>query len=81
MRVDFASFKVDVQAETSEGEHPHVYTFFKVIYHFEGQGIDPAKLMKMVLLSQERYCGVAAMLRQAAPLAYEVYLNGVRIDN
>ena len=81
MRVGFSSFSVDAHSETSQGDHPHVYTSFKVIYRFEGEGVDPSKPMKMVTLSQEKYCGVAEMMRRIAPLTFEVYLNGELIDD
>lgn len=79
MRVEFDEIEIEADAELSD-EVPSVYTSMTLKYRFEGKNIDPSKPLKMVGLSQERYCGVANMLRQAAPVAFEVYLNGVRID-
>lgn len=79
MRVEFDRIEIEADAEKND-EVPATYTSLTLKYRFEGQGIDPAKPLKMVGLSQERYCGVANMLRQVAPIAFEVYLNGVRID-
>lgn len=78
MRVDFDKVEIEVDAEKSD-EMPVVYRSMTVRYRFEGAGIDPAKPLKMVTLSQERYCGVSAMLRQVCPVSVEVYLNGERI--
>lgn len=78
MRVDFDKVEIEVDAEKSD-EMPVVYCSMTVRYRFEGAGIDPAKPLKMVTLSQERYCGVSAMLRQVCPVSVEVYLNGERI--
>lgn len=79
MRVEFQKIEIEADAEKSD-EIPATYTSMTLKYRFEGKGIDPAKPLKMVDLSQERYCGVANMLRQVAPITFEVYLNGERID-
>lgn len=79
MRVEFERVEIEADAEKSD-EIPVVYTAMTLKYRFEGKGIDPSKPLKMVSLSQERYCGVADMLRKVAPIAFEVYLNGERID-
>jgi putative redox protein len=42
------------------------------VYEFRGRNLPEDKLKKAVDLSQERYCSVSAMLRQAAKLTYEV---------
>ncbi|HIW11095.1 MAG TPA: OsmC family protein [Candidatus Rikenella faecigallinarum] len=78
MRVEYDRLEIDVEAEKTD-EMPVVYRSMTLRYRFEGQGIDPSKPLKMVSLSQERYCGVSAMLRQVCPVAVEVYLNGERI--
>lgn len=80
MRVEFDKFEVEVEAQKSE-DIPSVYTSIKLIYKFQGpEDLSADKTLKMVSLSQERYCGVAQMLRKASHLEYEVYLNGERID-
>lgn len=79
MRVDFDKIEIEADAEKTD-EVPSLYTSMKLIYRFEGKGIDPAKPLRMVELSQEKYCGVADMLRRVAPIGFEVYLNGERID-
>lgn len=79
MRVEFDKIEIEADAEKND-EIPAVYTSMTLIYRFEGKGIDPSKPLKMVNLSQERYCGVANMLRTVAPIGFEVYLNGERID-
>lgn len=79
MRVEFDKIEIEAEAEKSD-EIPTVYTSMKLIYRFEGKGIDPFKPLKMVSLSQERYCGVANMLRTVVPIGLEVYLNGERIN-
>ena len=71
MRVEYEGFTITAQAEAST-EHPKVYTNIHLIYEFRGKGLPEDKLRKAVDLSQERYCPVSAMLRQAAKLTYEI---------
>jgi putative redox protein len=71
MRIDNEEFSVMARGEESS-EHPKVYTNIHLVYEFRGKGLPEDKLRKAVDLSQERYCPVSAMLRQAAKLTYEI---------
>ncbi len=65
-------FNVKVEAEQTE-EHPKHYKEFTVIYQFKkSDNLDPGKVEKAVLLSQERYCGVSALLAKAAELDHRI---------
>lgn len=75
MRVILRTFNVDVEAEKST-EMPIVFTSMTLIYRFEAEESDRDKIIKMVTMSQERYCGVAAMLTKATELSYRIELNG-----
>ena len=75
MQVIPEGFGIEVEAETTE-EHPKVYHTIKLIYIFKGQNLPIDKLQKAIDLSQERCCGVSAMLRKAAHISYEM-----RIEN
>lgn len=74
MRVEVEAFNVEVVAEQTE-EHPKVYSHIKLIYKFKGKDLPMDKLQKAVDLSQERYCGVSAMLRKAAELTFEIVVE------
>lgn len=74
MKVELKSFKVEVVANQTE-EHPKVYDNLKLIYHVFGENIPLEKVKKAVELSQERYCGVSAMLKKAANVSYEIQLH------
>lgn len=74
MQVPFEAFEIEVDAELAE-EHPKVYTKINVIYWFKGEDLPMAKLEKAVKLSQEKYCGVIAMLTQASELTYEIKIR------
>lgn len=71
MRVEVEAFTIQILAEQTE-EHPKVYHRIHLIYHFRGKDLPMDKLEKAVNLSQDKYCGVSAMLRKAADLTYEI---------
>jgi putative redox protein len=71
MRVEYTDLQINVKGELSE-EHPRIYRKIHISYLLKGREIDEAKVEKAVLLSQEKYCGVSAMLRQAADVSYDI---------
>jgi putative redox protein len=70
-RQDVKVFRVLVRGDRRE-EHPRMFTGIHVIYEISGKGIDIEGVRQAVLLSEEKYCSVAAMLRSAAPITSEV---------
>jgi len=74
MRVDFDSLNIEIEADMTD-EHPKVYNKIHIIYNFTGKALPIEKLEKAVNLSQDRYCGVSAMLRKASDLSYEIRIN------
>jgi len=74
MRVQPDSFHVDVEGELTE-EHPKVYRTLHVKYIFKGKDLPMDKLEKAVSMSQEKYCGVSAMLSKASELTHEIVLE------
>lgn len=71
MKVEYENLSIEVEAEETE-EHPKIYNRIHLIYTFKGKNLPMEKLEKAVSLSQEKYCGVAAMLRKAATITYEI---------
>ena len=71
MRVDVERFSVKVEAEMTD-EHPKVYSTMHVIYEFGGKDLPKEKLQKAVDLSEERYCGVSAVYRNAVKMSSEI---------
>lgn len=71
MRIEPEYFNMVIEAEQTE-EHPKVYSSIHITYEFRGNNLDPEKLHKAVELSQERYCGVSAMLKKATDLSFEI---------
>lgn len=71
MKVEFETFDIEVDAHMTE-EHPKYYDKIHLIYTFKGQDLPLNKLEKAVNLSQERYCGVSAMLMKSSEITYEI---------
>lgn len=74
MKVVPTYFSVHVEGELTE-EHPRVYHTITIIYTFRGKDLELEKLEKAVLLSQEKYCGVTAMLVKASKIHYKIILE------
>lgn len=71
MRVPFEDLKLRVSGELTE-EHPKYYHKIHVIYEVFGKELDRGKVEKAINLSQDKYCGVSHMLKQAADLTFEI---------
>lgn len=72
MREPVSWFNVRVQSDLT-GEHPKTYTNIKIIYEFKAaDGLKDENVRKAILLSQDRYCGVSAMIKKATPIDFEV---------
>jgi len=71
MRVDIDDFKIEIQAELTD-EHPKYYHKIHLTYVFTGKDINASKVEKAVNLSQDKYCGVSYMLKQAAEITWDI---------
>lgn len=74
MKVEPDDFSVEAEADVSD-EHPMVFKTIKLVYRLKGKDLPREKVEKAVNLSQERYCGVSAMLQKAAPVTYEIIIE------
>lgn len=71
MRVKLDGFQVNVEGELTD-EHPKYYHTITINYIFKGKDLPMDKLEKAINLSQERYCGVTAMLNKAATVKHTI---------
>ncbi len=71
MRVKVDDFNMTVEGDVTE-EHPKHYESMHLIYTFKGKDLPMDKLQKIVEMSQERYCGVAATFKQGLPVTWEI---------
>jgi len=71
MRVNFSDLSIDVQGDLTD-EEAAIYNTVTVTYKIKVAEADEAKVEKAVTLSQDKYCGVAAMFRKFAELKKEI---------
>ena len=72
MRVEFSEFKIDVEGELTE-EHPKTYHTIRLTYFIKLKDEeDKSKVEKAVNLSQDKYCGVTAMVKKFADLKVNI---------
>ena len=73
MRVAFNKIEIEAEAEQTD-EYPKVFKSIQLVYKSDVTKEDFDKLKKAIDLSQEKYCGVAAMLRKSCPIEYSIEL-------
>ncbi|MBN1242035.1 MAG: OsmC family protein [Spirochaetales bacterium] len=72
MREPVSWYDIKVSGELTE-EHPKYYSRIKLVYRFkQADGLKAENVEKAVRLSQEKYCGVSALLRMAIPVDWEI---------
>jgi putative redox protein len=71
MRVPFSDFKIKVNGDVTD-DHPRIFKKIHILYILTGKDIDKEKVEKAVQLSQEKYCGVSAMLRCMTEITFEI---------
>ena len=74
MQVDPTGLVVDAEAELTE-DHPRVFDRIRLVYRFRGADLPRKKLEKAITMSQEKYCGVSAMLRVSVPIDWEIVID------
>ncbi len=74
MRMKPDYFNVEVDGELTD-EHPKYYHHIHVVYIFKGKDLPMDKLEKAVNLSQDRYCGVSALLAKGATISSEIVVG------
>ncbi len=77
-QVDDLSIKVLGEISTTA---PIQYIAIHVIYDFKGAAVNKEAALNAVMDSQEKYCGVSAMLKKALPVTWEINYNSIEIFN
>jgi putative redox protein len=72
-RQEVKSFEVTAEASIQTG-NPAVFIAIDLAFRIEG-AVDLAVAVEAARLSQTRFCAISAMLSQAVPIRYEVFVN------
>jgi putative redox protein len=79
-RQGLQSLKMAVDGEREAGKEPSLWKHIRIRFDIGGD-VEPAKALRSVELSIEKYCSVAETLRRAgAQIDWEVYLNGEALN-
>ena len=76
MKAELDDFNIDVEADNTE-EHPKVYENIHLTFTFKGKDLPKDKIEKAVSLSQNKYCGVSAMLKKVTSVTYDIVYEEV----
>lgn len=79
MHVTGYTFEMETEAE-STSEHPITYHTITIKFMFSGDELPQDKIVKAVMLSTERYCGVNSMLKKAANVIVKIYINNTEVQ-
>ena len=71
MKVPYSEFSIDVQASLTENQ-PQIYHAVKVTYKIKMDIVNRSKMEKAVKLSEEKYCGVWASLKDSIKIDYKI---------
>jgi putative redox protein len=75
-RQNVEGFQMHIEGERQQGKEPTLWQSIRIIFELKGQ-IDPDKAKKACELSMEKYCSVAATLREAhCHITWELRLPG-----
>ncbi|NLI61581.1 MAG: OsmC family protein [Clostridiales bacterium] len=74
MKVQIDDCSIQVEADNTEG-HPRVYENIHLSYIFRGKDLSRKSLERAVALSQDKYCGVSAMLKKATSITYDIIIK------
>jgi len=70
------SYRIEVSGERPEpGTYPRPFTALTVRHIVKGKDLDPAAVERAVSLSDEKYCSVAATLRQNPTISTEIVIE------
>ncbi len=71
MKVPFTKLEIEAEAEQTETQ-PKVFRSVRMVYRLDARPADLDKIQRAVSLSQEKYCGVSAMLAKHCPITYTI---------
>lgn len=73
-RQEVTAFEVSAEIEYAD-EHPKVFTKILLVYKVTGKNLDRKAVERAVELSETRYCGAQAMLRETAQINSKIIIT------
>lgn len=72
-KLDIEDIQIEAQADVTDTQ-PALYENIHLTFKFKGKDLDVETLEKMIKLSEEKYCGVSAMLEKHTSITYEAVI-------
>lgn len=73
MKVNFTQLEITASAEQTD-DHPKVFKYIDMLYRCDASADDLDKVTRAVSLSQEKYCGISAMLAKHCEIKFRIEL-------
>ena len=73
-RQEVTEFEVSAEIERAD-QHPKVFTRIILTYTLTGKDIDRDAVERAVELSETKYCGAQAMLKETAEISHKIVIN------
>lgn len=73
-RQEVTEFEVSAEIEQAE-QHPKVFTKIVLKYTVSGKNLDQEAVERAVELSETKYCGAQAMLKETAEITHEIIVH------
>jgi putative redox protein len=73
MKVNFTRLEITASAEQTD-DHPKVFKYIDMLYRCDAAADDLDKLTRAVSLSQDKYCGISAMLAKHCEIRHRIEL-------
>lgn len=73
MKVNFTKLEITASAEQTD-DHPKVFKYIDMLYRCDASAEDLDKVTRAVSLSQEKYCGISAMLAKHCEIKFRIEL-------
>ena len=73
-RQDVTDFEVTAEIKRAD-QHPKVFTKILITYTVTGKNLDRDAVERAVELSETKYCGAQAMLKETAEISHEIVIH------
>lgn len=76
-RIEVTSFEIIITSEDQTERHPYTFKSVKITFYFKGKNLTEPAVKQAVTLSQEKYCGISAMMKKAFDVEYEYKFENI----
>ena len=72
MKIDIKKLEIEVLGEINDNSKPKTYKKITLNFKFTGSNLSEEKLEKAILLAEEKYCNVSAILSKSSPIEHTI---------